>query len=217
MKNAALLASVLSLTLIASSCQQRTGKKAVTTAQPPAQPTSDVLTLSPSQLILLDWDGPYASHPKVVDRRVVNNSAAEFDIRFPGNQPGNCTIEVVSSGEGGTGRLVGMDVSAFKTFALKFTLVSINGTPASQTKQKLDVAALIGPTIDGKVAAYEPVTLSGAQGRATAISTTPVARSTIYRIGIYANLVEPEDWDPSGSTVTIRIEPVPNASMPILP
>ncbi|MHC4567771.1 MAG: hypothetical protein ACYTE3_18660 [Planctomycetota bacterium] len=220
MKKIAILASALTLTLlVAWGCRQDSER--VTVAAAPARPSpeeaSDVLTLSSSQLIFLDWDGPYASHAKVVSRRIVGDSGAEFKIHFPSNQPGNRSIEVVSSGAGGRGRLVGLDVSDYKTFALKFTLVSIDGTPARDTTQEFAVGALIGPTVEGRVSAYETVTLSGAPGRTTAISSTPVGKSKVYRIGIYARMVNPENWNPSGSTVTIRVEPIRNATIPTLP
>lgn len=214
MKNIAVLASALTLALVTGSCRQDGTSATVTAAGFSTEPASDVMTLSSSQLMFLDWDGPYASHAKVVKRRIVGDSAAEFDIHFPSNRPGNRSIDFVSSGLGGRSRLVGRDVSYYKTFALKFTLVSINGTAASDTTLKLAVGALIGPTIDGKVSGYTPVTLGGTSERITAISRTPVGKSTIYRIGIRAYMVEPENWDPAGSTVTIRVEPVQNATIP---
>ncbi len=214
MKNIAVLASALILALVTGSCRQDGSSATVTAAGLSTEPASDVLTLSSSQLMFLDWDGPYASHAKVVKRRIVGDSAAEFDIHFPSNRPGNRSIDFVSSGLGGRSHLVGRDVSDYKTFALKFTLVSINGTAASDTTLKLAVGALIGPTIDGKVSGYTPVTLGGTSERVTAISRTPVGKSTIYRIGVRAYMVEPENWDPAGSTVTIRVEPVQNATIP---
>ena len=217
MKNAAMLISVLTLALVTGSCRQ--DKKSVTPplAIPATEPATDVLTLSSSQLLFLDWDGPYASHAKVINKRPVGDSATEFDIRFPGNKPGNTTIDVISSGAGGRGRLIGYDVGAYKSFALKFTLVSINGEAGSDTTLTLTVGALIGPTIEGKVYTYTPVTLGGAAGQTTAISETPMGRRSLYHIGIHAHMVEPENWDPAGSTVTIRVEPVKNGTIPVLP
>ncbi len=214
MNNVAVLTSTLTLALVAGSCRQDSSSAPFIAAQSSQEPASDVLTLSSSQLMFLDWDGPYASQPKVVKRRIVGDSAAEFDIHFPGNRPGNRSIDFVSSGLGGRSHLVGRNVSDYKTFALKFTLVSINGTAGSDTTLKLAVGALIGPTIDGKVSGYTPVTLVGASERVTAISRTPVGKSTIYRIGVRAYMIEPENWDPAGSTVTIRVEPVQNATIP---
>lgn len=214
MKNVAALASALTLALVAGSCRQDNSSATVAASQPSLTPASGVLTLSSSQLMFLDWDGPYASHAKVVKRRIVGDSAAEFDIHFPSNKPGHRSIEFVSSGLGGRSRLVGRDVSDYKTFALKFTLVSINGTAGSDTTLKLAVGALIGPTNDGKVSGHTPVTLGGASERVAAISRTPVGKSKIYRIGVRAYMLDPENWDPAGSTVTIRVEPVQNATIP---
>ena len=213
MKNVAVFASALTLALVAGSCRQDNRSAPFVAAQSSQEPASDVLTLSSSQLMFLDWDGPYASHAKVVKRRIVGDSAAEFDIHFPSNRPGHRSIEFVSSGVGGRGRLIGRDVSDYKTFALKFTLISINGTAGSDTTLKLAAGALIGPTIDGKVSGSTPVTL-GTSERLTAISRTPVGKSRIYHIGVRAYMLEPENWDPAGSTVTIRVEPVQNATIP---
>ncbi len=216
MKNVTVLASVLTLALFTGSCRQDDSSVPVVAAIPSTEPATDVLTLSASQLIFLDWDGPYASQAKVISKRPVGDSATEFDIRFPGNKPGNTTIDVISSGAGGRGRLIGYDVGAYKTFALKFTLVSINGEAGSDTTLELTVGALIGPTIEGKVYGYTPVTLGGAAGRTTAVSKTPMGRRSLYHIGIHAHMVKPEDWDPAGSTVTIRVEPVENGTIPVL-
>jgi len=136
---------------------------------------------------------------------------AQIDIN-----PDDLRIDVFrSSGAGGRGRLIGYDVSAYNTFALKFTLVSINGEAGSDTTLELTVGALIGPTIEGKVYTYTPVTLGGA-GRTTAVSETRMGRRSLYHIGIHAHMVEPENWDPAGSTVTIRVEPVENGTIPVL-
>lgn len=213
MKNAAMLTSVLTLAVLTGSCRQEKEHVAVR-AIPATEPATDVLTLSGSQLIFLDWDGPYASQAKVVARRTVGESAAEFDIRFPSNQPGNTVIDVVSSGAGGRGRLIGYDVGAFRSFALKFTLVSVNGEAGSDTKRELIVGALIGPTVDGKVYGYTPVVLGA--GRTTAVSKTPMGRRSLYHIGFHAHTVEPEKWDPAGNTVTIRVEPVEDGTTIVL-
>ena len=51
--------------------------------------------------MFLDWDGEVASHAKIVRKRIVGDSAVEFDIHFPSNEPGNRSIDYVSSGAGG--------------------------------------------------------------------------------------------------------------------
>ena len=57
---------------------------------------------------------------------------------------------------------------------MRFTLVSIDGATGSDTTQELVVGALIGPTAEGRLSGYTPVTLSFASGRTTAVSTIPI-------------------------------------------
>jgi hypothetical protein len=142
----------------------------------------------------------------------------EFDIHFPSNGPGYNSIDYVSSGVGGRGALVGFDVSEYKVFSLKFTLVSIDGVTGPNITQELVVGALIGPTADGRLSGYTPVTLSFDSGRTMVVSTIPIfGVGNIYLIGIHAHMDKPENWSPSGSMVTIRVEPVENIPTPSWP
>ena len=93
---------------------------------------------------------------KVIRKRLVPSSGIEFDIHFPSNRPGYRSINYVSSGVGGLGALIGFDISGYKTFALKFTLVSIDGKTGSDINQELVAGALIGPTVEGKLSDYTP-------------------------------------------------------------
>ncbi len=217
MKNVAILVCALITALVVGSCQRDDRSTTVVAVEPSLAPTSPTLTLSRSQLIFLDWNGQQSSRAKVVNKRIVGDSAVEIDIHFPSNRPGNRSIDYVSSGAGGRGSLVGLDVREYKAFALRFTLVSIDGATGSDMTRELAVGAVIGPTAEGKLSGYTPIILGGAAGRATAVSTTPVGTDRIYEIGIHAHMIKPEDWNPSGSMVTIRVEPVQNATIPAWP
>ena len=208
------------LTLFGVSCERNGHDTSVAVAQPHPPSVSQTLTLSGNQLIYLDWDGRLPSRAKVVGKRIVDDSAVEFDIHFPSNRPSSRSINYVSSGTGGRGVLIGSDVSAYKAFALKFTLVSVDEArgPDLPQEQELVVGAVIGPTVDGELSSYTPVTLSGTSGRTTAVSTiSVVGQGKIYQIGIHAHMVKPEDWSPSGSMVTIRVESAENAAVPPWP
>ena len=179
----------------------------------PSVPVSETLTLSPSGLVALDWFAQSHTGAQVVGKRIVGELGVEFDIRFPSNSPGHRAIKYVSTGAGGRGALIGIDTSAYKTFALKFTLVSIDGAAEPGLAQQLELGAVIGsgpidPLRDGT-----PVTLSFASQKTTAVSTTPVQTGKIWQIGIYAHMVNPADWSASGSTVTILVEPVEGAAV----
>ena len=213
MKNVTIVVFALTVALASGACQKDDRRGTAAPVQSSSAGDSRTLTLSADQLIFLDWNGKAGSRAKVVRKRVAGESAVEFDIQFSSNQPGNRSIEYVSSGAGGRGSLIGLDISSFETFALKFTLVSINAVAGSDAIQELAVGALIGPTAAGKLSVFTPVTLGGASGRTTAVSSTPVDADTVQQIGFHAHMVNPERWSPTGNKLTLRAEPVENATV----
>ena len=215
MKNIAITICGLIIALICGNCQQNDHNTPIAENLPSQVLTSQTLTLSGDQLIFLDWDGGIPTGARVVRKRLVSDSGVEFDIHFPSNEPGYNTLDYVSSGVGGQGSLIGFEVRDYKVFSLNVTLVSIDGATGPDLSQELIVGALIGPTADGRLSGYTPVTLSFASERTTAVSTIPILGvSKIYQIGIHAHLAKPENWSSSGSMVTIRVEPVENIPTP---
>ena len=215
MKNIDITICGLIIALICGNCQQNDHNTPIAENLPSQVLTSQTLTLSGDQLIFLDWDGGIPTGARVVRKRLVSDSGVEFDIHFPSNEPGYNTLDYVSSGVGGQGSLIGFEVRDYKVFSLNFTLVSIDGATGPDLSQELIVGALIGPTADGRLSGYTPVTLSFASERTTAVSTIPILGvSKIYQIGIHAHLAKPENWSSSGSMVTIRVEPVENIPTP---
>jgi hypothetical protein len=132
----------------------------------------------------------------------------EFDIYFPSNSADCCSLEIVSSGEGGEGSLVGAEIGDYETYALKFTLVSVNGQSEPDMEQKLVAGVLIGPTDKGQLCTYEPVTLGFADTEKTVIAKTSVTADKIYQIGFHVHIQNPQTWDESGSIMRLRVEPV---------
>jgi len=171
-----------------------------------------ILTLSEQQLLSLDWHSPNRTGARVKGKRVVAGPGVEFDIYFSSNSPGSSAaggLNFVSSGEGGRGTLVGADIRSYEAFALKLTLVSINDQSGPELKQKLVAGAVIGPTGTGQLCSYEPVTLGLAARRGgTVIAKTSVSTGKIYQIGFHVHMLNPQDWDRSGSMMTLRVEPV---------
>ena len=217
MKNIAIPICGLIMALLSGSCQRNDHNTTVAEAISSQVQTSQTLTLSGNQLIFLDWDGGIPSGARVVRKRVVPDSGVEFDIHFPSNEPGYNSIDYVSSGAGGQGALVGFDVSEYKIFSLRFTLVSIDGATESDMAQELVVGAVIGPTAEGRLSGYMPVTLSFDSERTTAVSAIPIfGVSNIYQIGIHAHMTKPENWSSSGSMVTIRVGPVEKNEEPVM-
>jgi len=166
-----------------------------------------ILTLTEQQLILLDWHRSNRGGARVEGKRPVGGPGVGFDIYFPSNTPGSCSLSFVSTGEGGRGSLVGTDVRGYDAFALKFTLVSINGRSDPALKQKLVAGAVIGPTAEGRLTGYEPVTLSLAASEKTVTAKTPVSTDEIYEIGFHIHALNHDDWDASGSRVVLLVEP----------
>ncbi len=169
-------------------------KKPVVPAEPleENQP-SRVLTLSAQQLVLLDWHTSNLTGARVQGNRAAAGPGVEFDIYFPSNRPGSCSLSFVSTGAGGRGSLVGTDVRGYDAFALKLTLVSINGQTNPKAKQKLVAGAVIGPTPEGRLTGYEPVTLSLAASEKTVTAKTPVSTDGIYEIGFHIHALNYQD------------------------
>ncbi len=182
----------------------------ITIAKPESIPPSGLMTLSQQQLLALDWHSRHRMGARVELKRIVD-PGVEFDISFPGNNPGYTTLEFTSTGKGGRGTLVGGDISGFKAFALKVTLVSINASSQPDIKHKLVVGALIGPTTSG-LSTYMPVTLGMTDADKTVIAKTLMRIDNIRTIGFHLHMLNPQDWPGSESEVTIRIEPAENAA-----
>lgn len=191
--------------------------KPILVAKPDQIPPSRMMTLSQEQLLLLDWHSPHHRGARVMGK-TASGGGVEFDIDFPTNDAGNVWLNFVSSGEGGRGDLVGGDISGFRSFALKLTLVSINGKSEAEMKQKLEAGAVIGPTAEGLLYTYAPITLSMEDSEKTVVAQTPIRSDNIGTIGFHIHAAEPADWDQSGSEVKLLVEPAPGGGMaPYLP
>jgi len=185
--------------------------------QPPEIPPSRTLTLSQEQLVLLDWHSPHRRGARVEAKRIVSDAGVEFDIYFPANIVGECPLNFVSSGEGARGVLIGADIKGYEAFALKFTLVSINGESQGDMKQKLGVGAVIGPNATGQLSSCEPFTLGMGDEEKSVTARTPVHTNKIYQIGFHVHKLKPADWAAGGAIVTVLIEPVEDAGPVPLP
>jgi len=168
------------------------------------------LTLDPKQLMKLDYSSLNRRGAQITGKRVVPGPAVEFDIYFPSNKPGSCSLSFVSSGTGGRGSLVGTDIRAYEAFALKMTLISINGRSGPDMEQKLMVGAVIGPTAEGRLTSYEPVEMGMGPSGKTVTAITKVSADEVYEIGFHVH-VEHEnhkEWDADGSKVVLKVGPV---------
>ena len=207
MRNKVLLMYVLAFFLYGAGCIKHS-EKPVEEVEPVQFPAGRFLTLSQEQLLLLDWHIAYSGGAHVKDKRIVPGTGVEFDVYFPSNSPDSRSLDIVSSGEGGQGGLVGADIRGYETYALKLTLVSVNGQSEPDMKQRLVAGAVIGPTEKGRLCTYEPVILGFADSEQTVIAKTSVSSDKIYQIGLHVHMQNPQDWDQSGSIMRLRVEPV---------
>jgi len=197
---------------LAAGCQQNVQPEALAVASVAAAPKFTTVTLSAEQLMALDWAGRAAGRAVIVQKRSVG-AGVEFDIRFPGAAAGVCTFDYTSSGAAGQGALAGLDVRAYQAFALKFTLVAVDGRSDPNFPLELTVGSVIGPAGDGKVSSYEPVVLKLSPEHATKIAKTPMHTGKIRVIGIHAHVANPKLWDTTGGVVTLRVEPAADAEI----
>ena len=211
MKNWLMSACTVAFLLCSSGCEDRP-KQDFIPEESPAIPASRTLTLSQQQLVSLDWHGPRLSGgAQVTQKRIVPGTGVEFDIHFPSNQPSDSSVNYTSSGQGGLGTMVGIDIRGYETFELSFTLVSINGKKTPDIKEELVVGALIGLTNTSFIRDHKPVTLSLLSSENSKMARAPVGTDYIHQIGFHVHLVNPGQWDPEGSRVVIRIEPAEDA------
>lgn len=217
MRNWNLVCACLSVVaLTAAGCEQNARPAAASltpgnAAESAASPTFTTVTLSPEQLMLLDWSGRAAGRSTVVDKRIVG-SGVEFDIRFPGGA-GVPSLDYISTGAAGEGALAGIDVSKYQSLALKFTLVSIEGRNDPNSPVAVAVGPVIGPAGDGRLSACEPVMLGFLPEHVTKVAVTPMHTERTRMIGIHAHVVNPLAWDPRGGVVTLRVEPAADAQI----
>ena len=217
MKTGSILLCLLVVGTWVGGCQQAEPRESTLVTESVPAALSDTLTLSSEQLMALDWAGRSPAGPKVVRKHAVDGSGVVFDIQFPGNKPWQNSINYVSSGSGGRMALVGLDVSPFRSLALKFTLVSIDGAVGPTLSQQLTVGAVVGPTRDGRLSRYEPLPLDFA-GQQTGIARTSVDAPRLREVGIHVHMANPEAWSPDGTLVTLLVEPVLEAApLPPLP
>ena len=171
---------------------------------------AESFTLSDDDLMLLDYHFYRYSMSEVINKTDVEGPGVEFEIYFPDNTRKNNSITYVSCKNGGEGSLTGIDISAYDAFALKFTLVSVNDSNSPDAGGTLLVGALIN---SGYTHAFRPEVINLLPQRNTAVSSTTTDANNISIIGFTAYFLEPDGWDPNGSTVRLLIEPAPNAEL----
>ncbi len=212
MKRDSILLYSLILVLSVAGCQEQEHQGEAVTTEPVSVLPSGTFTLSVDQLMTLDqgWRSP--SRPKVIRQRPAGDGVL-FDVRFPGNEPGHHALNYVSTGSRGRMALIGLEVGPYEDFALKFTLVAINGAIGSQLPHELVVGTVIGPTRDGQLSHYEPLQLTSDPKKISGIARTAVGMGKVREIGIHVEMANPQVWSSEGTVVTLRVEPVSGATI----
>ncbi len=184
-----------------------------------ATPESQSFTLSDADLMSLDWytDSRAPADPnvaRIVAKRDIPGLGVEFDIYFPkGKKDVGPTygVEYVSSKRGGEGTLAGIDVNDYSAFALKFSLVAVDGNSSPGAGGELVVGAMID---SGYSWAYRPEVISFAEEQKTmVISSTATDTDKISIIGFTTHKMSPKGWNPNGTIVTLRVEAAPGAEV----
>jgi hypothetical protein len=176
-------------------------------------------TLSDTDLMSLDWyedsrapDDPNVA--RIVAKRDVSGTGVEFDIYFPKGRkdsPNTYSVYYVSCKRGGEGTLVGIDVNDYDAFALKFSLVAVDGNSSPGVGGSLVVGAIID---SGYTWAYSLEIISFAEDeKSIVISSTTTDADKISIIGFTIRKLSPQGWNPAGTTVTVRVEAAPGAEI----
>jgi predicted outer membrane repeat protein len=154
----------------------------------------------------------------IVERRDRPGPGVEFDIYFPGTKPGEYGFECVSTKNEPNNPLFAADLRAFDAFALKFTLLAVNGDPSPKHTGTLVVGAYLNAgyrgecvTLEPRVPSYTDKTNTAIGEPNRAISRTQVRSTDVYSIGITMHMLSSEGWDPNGTTITLLVEPAPGA------
>jgi predicted outer membrane repeat protein len=170
------------------------------------------LTLSDEGLMALDEYARYYIGLKatILEKRDIEGPGVEFDIYFPGNKNRDDSIYYLFSDQKFQEVFKGVDIASYDAFELKFTLTSVDGNDSPDSGGILIVGAYMNRS-------YRPEAISLRESKPTSIiSTTRIKSGSISYTGFTAHMLSPDGWDPNGTTVTLLIEPVPNAvSVPL--
>jgi hypothetical protein len=170
-------------------------------------------TLSNSAILALDDNEQfYYGSPltaSIVSRQETLGTGIQYKIQFTSTNWPDYIFYQLSDKYAGAGTLVGMNVTAYSNFDLKFSLVSVDGS--SSGSQVLEVGSMIGP-YDSYWSAYHPV-LTSLTGYypPSAVSTISVTSATVDLIGFVVLVYPYGGWSAGPHDVTILVQPAPGA------
>jgi predicted outer membrane repeat protein len=165
-------------------------------------------TLSNEELMMIkEYNKHVYGKSTIVDRRDVLGAGVEFDIYFPGTKTSENHFEcVITKMADPNNPLFASNLQMYDAFALKFTLLAVDGDRSSNHKGRLVVGAYVN-------AGYRPevVSLYSSDSNSTVSRTMVGNNKDVFSVGVTMHQLTSDGWDPNGTTITLLIEPVPGA------
>ena len=177
----------------------------------PAKATD--FTLTDSAIMSLDYDnGAYYAQrltSSLLSKQDIPGTGVKFTIRFASTNSLDTSFYRFSDSRHGAGTLAGVDVRAYTNFALKFTLVSIDGSTTGM--ETLVVGAVIGPS-HGFPNAFHPEVINlNSSTSQSAVSATFADPGTISVIGFTIYRLPGDLWSAGPHEVTLLVQPADGA------
>ncbi len=144
----------------------------------------------------------------VTARRERADGGVELDIHFLSTKSPDYNLQLTSNQGAGAKTLVGLDLSAWDKYALKFTILAADGSTTSCPT--MTVGALIGPTADDRRYAYFPVRLA-LPAKPSGVSSTGKFAPKPSVLGMTISLYG-GNWPEGPHDVTMLVEPVAGAT-----
>lgn len=179
--------------------------------EPKPAATAREFTLSNKGIMALDDTTAFFSPPltaTVKARRERPDGGVELDIHFPSTKSPDYNLQLTSNSRVGAHTLVGLDVGEWEIFALKFTILSADGS--TTTCPTMTVGALIGPTAKNTHYGYQPVRLA-LPAKPSGVSSTGGFAPKSSVIGMTISLYGGQ-WSEGPHDVTMLVEPVEGAT-----
>ena len=166
------------------------------------------VTLSDDALMLLDYDYRHYYEPDptahILAVRNIPGPGVEFDIQFVGIEWEDTRMYLMSSRFGGAMALGTLDLSAYDSIALQFTLVAVDGSTDPLVGGRLQAGSTAGTSI-----AYRPEWMALNAAR-TVVSSSSINgnEAAATEIGWLVYFWGNHGWSADGNVVTLRVSPV---------
>ncbi len=170
-------------------------------------------SLSDEGLMSLHFGSFYSdSKVSIAAKKDIPGPGVEFELYFPGTKSNERCIEVVCESWEPNDPLIGINIGKYDHFELKFSVLSINGNNPADLKGTIQLGAIIGTK--GERSGHRPCVINlGEQEEPNVICSTSISGEIITKIGFVVYIYDTNGWDPDGSTITLFVEPTPDADV----